>query len=903
MELKKYQGRVLNDLDSYANLYDSLKNPSNAYKQYWRNIGIETGTKEMPNYVDSVPGIPNVTLKVPTGGGKTFLACAAISIIESKNFSKCPINAVVWLVPSDPILKQTLKALQNINHPYRQYLDREFNHRINIYSKEDALNAINLNVSTVKENLSIFVFSYSSFKDTKDGRKSRKENSSFVEFKQSYQDSGYPLDNAEEYSLLQTINYFNPLVIIDESHNADTTLSIEMIKDFNPSFVLDLTATPKENSNIISFVDAKALKKEEMIKLPLLVYNRYDKDEVLATAIDLQKKLELTAEYNFKETGRYIRPIVLFQAQERGDGNMTYQEIKEKLLSMGIPKEQIKIKVSDLDEISSLDLLSDQCSVRFIITVNALKEGWDCPFAYVLASIANRSSKIDVEQVIGRVLRLPYTKLNDKAPLLNSSYVITSSSNFFDTAQSISEGLKKSGYSDSDYRLVNPNDFINNPVSKDENTEGELEGLFGGTAASWDNFEKKDGENGNNDNSLKGEQENSPVVAVNPQNLSNYNEAEIKAINENFTSHGTTADDIVQAAETQTKEFENQIKQKPDDGISEEVKSKMKTSKLKPGFAVLAKEIKIPQFYKIASVNSLFGGEDKLLTKGMLDDGYRLDSATLPKNLTEVTNNVFVYDIDEQGSAAELSRSAINLHDSDWGKVLSLYDDDQKITAVVQRVTMLLDRKFNCVSTLELKTYLDRLFKDFSVDDLDHVISNTNVVTEAIKRHIQSDIEKHRIEKFSELLAKNTVQVRPSFEFLPEINSIDTSAKIAKSLYESEPSINPDEEKAITNIASLDNVVFWHHIRQKEVGEFYINGYINHYPDFVIYTKKGNIILVEFKGEDRKNEDSQLKVKLGKKWADLSSNKFSYFMVFLKEAFKEDGAYNLADALDIIRSL
>ena len=93
MELKKYQGRVLNDLDSYANLYDSLKNPSNAYKQYWRNIGIETGTKEMPNYVDSVPGIPNVTLKVPTGGGKTFLACAAISIIESKNFSKCPAGA------------------------------------------------------------------------------------------------------------------------------------------------------------------------------------------------------------------------------------------------------------------------------------------------------------------------------------------------------------------------------------------------------------------------------------------------------------------------------------------------------------------------------------------------------------------------------------------------------------------------------------------------------------------------------------------------------------------------------------------------------------------------------------------------------------------------------------------
>ena len=34
MELKKYQERVLNDLDSYANLYDSLNNPSNSFSSF-----------------------------------------------------------------------------------------------------------------------------------------------------------------------------------------------------------------------------------------------------------------------------------------------------------------------------------------------------------------------------------------------------------------------------------------------------------------------------------------------------------------------------------------------------------------------------------------------------------------------------------------------------------------------------------------------------------------------------------------------------------------------------------------------------------------------------------------------------------------------------------------------------
>ncbi len=115
--------------------------------------------------------------------------------------------------------------------------------------------------------------------------------------------------------------------------------------------------------------------------------------------------------------------------------------------------------------------------------------------------------------------------------------------------------------------------------------------------------------------------------------------------------------------------------------------------------------------------------------------------------------------------------------------------------------------------------------------------------------------------------------------------------------------MNKQEEIVISNIAALDNVVFWHHIRQREIGEFYINGYINHYPDFVIYTTMGNIILIEFKGEDRKNENSKLKLKLGKKWSDLSGVKYSYFMVFIDNALKEDGAYNLSDCIDIVKSL
>lgn len=98
----------------------------------------------------------------------------------------------------------------------------------------------------------------------------------------------------------------------------------------------------------------------------------------------------------------------------------------------GIPEKEIAVKTGDKDELKNVDLLSPDCPVRSIITVNALKEGRDCPFAYVLATVANRTSIVDVEQILRRVLRLPYARKNS-SEVLNLSYVITSSADFHQT--------------------------------------------------------------------------------------------------------------------------------------------------------------------------------------------------------------------------------------------------------------------------------------------------------------------------------------------------------------------------------------------------------------------------------------------------------------------------------------
>ena len=249
-------------------------------------------------------------------------------------------------------------------------------------------------VQLLRENFTAFLANYDSFRGRgKEGLKAYQENSNLEPFSKALGKPEFPIEKADETALFQIINQLSPLVIVDESHHARSELSLEMPKNFNPCFVLDLTATPKKESNIIFYVDAVHLKKENMVKLPVIVYNRDNQGEVLTDAIDLRNRLEELAQSRPEQSEQYIRPIVLFQAQPRGkEESTTFEKLRDKLVETGIPAEQIAIRTADVNELKNRDLLSPDCPIRYITTVNALKKGWDCPFAYILASLANKTS-------------------------------------------------------------------------------------------------------------------------------------------------------------------------------------------------------------------------------------------------------------------------------------------------------------------------------------------------------------------------------------------------------------------------------------------------------------------------------------------------------------------------------
>jgi type III restriction enzyme len=214
-----------------------------------------------------------------------------------------------------------------------------------------------------------------------------------------------------------------PYVIVDEAHNTKTERSFEALKRLNPCLILELTATPvPKRTNVLFHVSAQQLQAEDMIKMPIaLIEHTRGWQAAVFDAVQNQRLLEAEAQQEEASTGDYIRPIVLLQAQNSTDpvnADALRQHLVEQL---HIPEDQIKIATGTQRELEGLDLSARDCTVRYIITVQALREGWDCPFAYILCSVQSIRSATAIEQLLGRVLRMPYAKKRSRAAL-NKAY-------------------------------------------------------------------------------------------------------------------------------------------------------------------------------------------------------------------------------------------------------------------------------------------------------------------------------------------------------------------------------------------------------------------------------------------------------------------------------------------------
>ena len=879
MELKTYQKKVIADLTRYLELLNETKSDTAAFRLFWQ----EKSAPTLGLYQNVIPGVPNLCFKVPTGGGKTFIACNAVRPI----FDALPATktkAVVWLVPSDAILTQTAKALKDTSHPYRQKIDVDFGGRVEVYTKQELLNGQNFNPTAVTEQLSIMVLSYDSFRGRgKEGLKAYQENSNLASFAKVLGKPDSPIEKADETALFQIINQLNPLVIVDESHHARSELSLEMLENFNPCFVLDLTATPKKESNIISYVDAVQLKNEHMVKLPVIVYNRDSQSEVLIDAIDLRNKLEEIARAEYTKTGKYIRPIALFQAQPKGkEDATTFEKLRDKLVDAGIPAEQIAIRTADVNELKNVELMSLSCPIRYIITVNALKEGWDCPFAYILASLANKTSQVDVEQILGRILRLPHTSQHTQSAL-NMSYVLTSSNDFNNTVAHIVKGLNSAGFSDKDYRIGEsakpqvPEQPAEQITLPDQQGCPEMESPL---ETAEDDFSGLDGKSIGAELERRREQAQTPETAP-------------------------KADTMLDAAAEVEKAYTDAIQQTDNDPMMDnlpwEVRDKVKSFQVNPQFREDIETLQIPQFFLKVEQSLFTDGSFELLDKEMLAEGFTLKGKA--------------YDIDFAAADDEIREIDVREQDGGLPKVFKMESAEQRYfkewfnnlppeSRVRQCKEMMFNQlnKLNMVDAAELKAYIDRIVNDMDKAQLAAMEKAPLGYAAKIRAKIETLLESHYRENFERWLETERIVCKPYFRLRPSIHPATYTDIYARSLYAAEDGdMNKLEQKLIVELTALPNVRWWHRNIARQ--DFAINGFIKHYPDILIMTQSGKLICAETKGEHLKNDDSREKIALGQAWRTAAGKNFRYYMVFENEENLLPGAVSMSQFIDTVKAL
>lgn len=876
MEPKIYQKQVINDLTDFLGYLERGGSIRDAFRSYWD----ERGATGMENYKNNVPGVPHVCVKVPTAGGKTFIAANALKpMLDTVNpESTGQPRVVVWLVPSLTILEQTERNFSDPSHPYRQRLNTHFRGRVELYGKKSLLQGAGFSPDAIQGQLSLILLSFDSLRArNKEDRKIYQENGYLASFDVTDADL---LETADPSALINVIRALKPVVIVDESHNAESDLSVEMLKNLNPSFILDLTATPRNNSNIISFVDALALKKEFMVKLPVIVYNRPDKTEVLGNALQLRRDLEQLAIAEEKITEKYIRPIVLFQAEPKtGEEKETFEKIRATLVKLQIPEAQIAIKTADINELKGVDLLSRDCPVRFIITVNALKEGWDCPFAYILASLADKSSAVDVEQIVGRVLRQPHVMAHQE-PLLNMSYVFTASNRFMETLDKVVKGLNRAGFSDRDYRAVFEGAATIQDVARPMQ-QGVLNLPSAQTADYPDHGEEIDIAR-----ILDCGAEDVAIPMTKPACSESENAiAELKA-----------------RAQAANQEFTEKAKE-AESSLAPDLESRMNKYAIKDIFVEEAKALAIPQFFlKVPSGGFFDDGEQATLleNENLLKD-FRLSMLDSHINFEGIDAEVYQVDLEQTGKddyrpsfkkIDNRRKALLNEH------ILTLPRDSQ-VKNLAARLAEMIGNMYP-IPDREVKAYIKRIIEGLTPEQFHECLERDYSYVKKIKWKIGELATEFSEKVFHDWLTTEKIVTTPNFRLLEYITPSQTGPAIANSLYKSEKKANGFEERVINDVANLPNIRFWHKNMDNKPG-FRINGFINHYPDFIVKTASGKIIILETKGDDRDNSDSARKLKLGREWEKQAGKQFRYFMVFDNKPI--DGAYKLADALGLMGQL
>lgn len=840
-QLKEYQQKTLDKLEEYlkqARLFGA--------KSSFNEI---SESKAEYKTIKNLENVPYICLRLPTGGGKTFLSAHSISI-ASKNYLEQDFPVVLWLTPSTIIKEQTVETLKNPNHPNRKVLESAFGGNVAIF---DIADFVNVRPHDLKNKVCIFVSTIQSFRvENKEGRKLYAHNENLeTHFANITNNTNFNLDRIEDgsdkgkikFSFANLLNIHTPLVIVDEAHNNTTNLSYEVMDRVNPSCIIEFTATPSKESNVLHRVSAMELKAEEMIKLPIVLTEYPSWQESIEAAIIKRKGLEDVA----KLDKDYIRPIVLIQAENK-DKEVTVEVIKNYLIENGkVEPEKIAIATGEQRELDGINILDPNCPIEFVITMQALKEGWDCPFAYIFCSVATVNSKTAVEQLLGRVLRMPYAKSREKADL-NKAYAFVSTTSWPNAVAKLCDNLTNMGFDETEAE----------DVVEPQNEQGKLL-----------------------EESKTGKQ--TFTTKIDTTKLTE----EVKQVLEIETKDdGTSTIKLDFSTPQEIIEQVEKVIDKKDVIAFKRTVAVLKNQVIKIAPADKGAIIEVPQ------LKLFIDGEWEKVDKELfLPNGWNLlDYPAVFENGE--------FDIRDDGKTVEIDINGKTITETYYQNTLSLNLEHIETNWSILELSRWLDGKmYQPDITMSVKLEFIRRIIEFLNLKKGIPLSILIMRKFLLLKAIEDKINKYRIQAYSKgyqkTLFSGVIPVETSFDFsykFGQYYSVDKKyngrIKFNKHFYSDVGAFDGKEDdgeevKCAIAIDYLPSIKYWIRNINKHPNSFRLPTSTDYfYPDFVALLNDGRLYVIEYKGADRiSNDDSKEKDNIGKLWAEKSNGKCLFKMV------------------------
>jgi type III restriction enzyme len=376
-------------------------------------------------------------------------------------------------------------------------------------------------------------------------------------------------------------------------------------------------------------------------------------------------------------------------------------KLKKDLIDAGVPKTHIAIKTADVNELRGVDLLSEDCPIRYIITVNALKEGWDCPFAYILATVANRSSVVDVEQILGRVLRLPNAK-KSASNTLNICYCLTSSASFHETLERVVAGLQSAGFSDRDYRTVDAPPTV--PFAYESDSVQQIN-MIGEKSNKFDEPTDIDG-----------------VRAY---------------ISERESTGDSVSDasvpfDLLAQADRTAKEYDDYIEHQVEPGaVASEVREKMNEFHIAAEFADEVKDLRLPQFVVPRDIPLLTDDTHKLLTVEDLTAGFTLKNKDAGIDFLSIDAEIARIDIDDSTKAAPKAWKLSGEDNEFFREWFNALPTEKRIAECKVVIRRFLDKN-NALTGIS--AYIDDVIETLTTEQLDDLQQSPHKYAERFRK-------------------------------------------------------------------------------------------------------------------------------------------------------------------------